>query len=127
MIPRSRRRKVQEISDSVLSASVTMTDAKQLLLNVLARVEKKFPGIREDFGTALNRECHCTPLVKELGNMREQWKHHNEPVARAMDRSVRLAGYRPEQLSRLGYVTTQSQARRALRRNRSSDLAKSLK
>eukprot|EP00439_Symbiodinium_sp_Y106_P082026 s5_g21.t1 len=104
-----------------------MTDAKQLLLNVLARVEKKFPGIREDFGTALNRECHCTPLVKELGNMREQWKHHNEPVARAMDRSVRLAGYRPEQLSRLGYVTTQSQARRALRRNRSSDLAKSLK
>ena len=116
MKKRTQNRKAQQVADSALSACATADDALQLMSKVVARMDKKFPGLKNKLSLAGKTDCRCEVLVQELGSMRQEWKHHNLPVARAVDRVVRVAGYKAKRLQQLGYVTSETQARLALRR-----------
>ena len=103
--PRTFRAKSQQLADNVLGSCATQEDAAKLLSAVLQRVERAYPGVMSEVLRETDKDCHCSPLVANVKEMREAWKSVNMPVARALDGVVFKSGFTNKKLISMGYLT----------------------
>ncbi|CAE7655400.1 unnamed protein product [Symbiodinium sp. CCMP2592] len=108
--------KLKALADQALTLCVTKEDAEAVARDLLKRLDLAFPGVAQQVQTA-QTDCKCRPLLEALGSMRKSWRHNNEPVCRALDRCVRVAGFGKRRMQQLGYMATVGAAGRALKRS----------
>ena len=111
-----RRQKLKALADQALTLCVTKEDAEAVARDLLQRLDSAFPGVAQQLQT-VQTDCKCRPLLEALGSMRNSWRRNNEPVCRALDRCVRVAGFGKRRMQQLGYMATVGAAGRALKRS----------
>lgn len=104
-----------DLVNKVQTACPDLDTAANLMSSLLRRLETTYPGLKDKVLTS--QQCRCAALVGELGRMRAGWKHQNFPVARALDRAVRVTGYKPKQLVSLDYLPKVSLCKEAFKRS----------